>query len=46
MSGSHKLYRIIIGIILNSHVYFHDLRCLVTFAWAVVGVLMKKCSFE
>jgi hypothetical protein len=26
----------------NSKVRFHDMRCLVTFAWAIVGVLMEK----
>jgi adenylate kinase family enzyme len=28
--------------ILKSRVRFHDMRCLITFAWAVVGVLMEK----
>jgi hypothetical protein len=26
----------------NSKVHFHDIRCLMTFAWAIVGVLMEK----
>jgi len=42
MSDSLRLYRIIIELIQNSQVRFHDRRCLVTFAWAIVGVLMEK----
>ncbi len=42
MSDSLTLYRTIIEMILNTRVHFHDIRCLVTFAWAIVGVLMEK----
>lgn len=42
MSDSLKLYRIIMEMILNSKVRFHDMRCLITFAWAIVGVLLEK----
>lgn len=42
MSDSLKLYRTIIDVVVKSRVHFHDIRCLVTFAWAVVGVLMEK----
>jgi hypothetical protein len=42
MSDSLRLYRTIIEMIRNSHVRFHDMRCLVTFAWAIVGVIMEK----
>lgn len=42
MSDSLNLYRTIIDMILNSRVHFHDFRCLITFAWAIVGVLMEK----
>jgi hypothetical protein len=42
MSDSLRLYRIIIEMIRKSKVRFHDIRCLVTFAWAIVGVLMEK----
>jgi hypothetical protein len=42
MSDSLTLYRNIIDMILNSRVHFHDIRCLITFAWAIVGVLMEK----
>ena len=42
MSDSLRLYRTIIEMILNSRVHFHDMRCLVTFARAIVGVLMEK----
>jgi len=42
MSDSLTLYRTIIDMILSTRVHFHDFRCLVTFAWAIVGVLMEK----
>ena len=42
MSDSLRLYRTIIEMIRNSQVRFHDMRCLITFAWAIVGVLMEK----
>ena len=42
MSESLSLYRTILGIIGNSKVHFHDMRCMFTFAWAVVGVLLEK----
>jgi hypothetical protein len=28
--------------IVNSKVHFHDLRCLITFAWAIVGIILEK----
>jgi hypothetical protein len=42
MSDSLKLYRTIIEIVVKSRVHFHDIRCLMTFVWAVVGVLMEN----
>ena len=39
---SLKLYRIIMELVLSSQVKFHDLRCLVTFVWAIVGLLKEK----
>lgn len=42
MSDSLELYRTILGIIMNSHVHFHDIRCLATFAWAIIGILQEK----
>mgnify|MGYP001194320034 FL=1 len=42
MSDSLTLYRTIIGMILNARAHFHDMRCLITFAWAIVGVLLEK----
>ena len=42
MSDSLTLYRNIIDMILNTRVHFHDMRCLITFAWAIVGVLLEK----
>lgn len=42
MSDSLRLYRTILEMIGNSKVHFHDIRCLMTFAWAIVGVLMEK----
>lgn len=43
MSDNLKLYRTIMGLVLKSKVHFHDLRCLVTFVWAIVGLLMEEC---
>ena len=42
MSDSLTLYRNIIDMLLNTRVHFHDIRCLITFAWAIVGVRMEK----
>ena len=42
MSDSLKLYRTIAKLIVNSRVRFHDKRCLVTFIWAVVCVILEK----
>ena len=42
MSDSLRLYRTIIEMLGNSKVRFHDMRCLITFAWAIVGVLLEK----
>jgi hypothetical protein len=42
MSDSLRLYRTISEMIQDSRVRFHDMRCLVTFAWAIVGLLMEK----
>ena len=39
---SLKLYRTIMELVLSSQVRFHDLRCLVTFVWAIVGLLKEK----
>jgi len=35
MSNSITLYRTIIDMILDTRTHFHDIRCLVTFAWAI-----------
>jgi hypothetical protein len=40
---SLSLYRTIMELVLNSQVHFHDRRCLVTFVWAIVGVLLERC---
>jgi hypothetical protein len=42
MSDSLILYRTIIEMIGNCQVRFHDMRCLITFSWAIVGVLLEK----
>ena len=42
MSDSLTLHRNIIDMILNSRAHFHDIRCLITFAWAIMGVLLEK----
>lgn len=39
---SLKVYRTIVDLIVKSKVRFHDRRCLVTFAWAIVGLLLEK----
>jgi hypothetical protein len=30
-------------LIITSRVHFHDIRCLTTFAWAIVGVILERC---
>ncbi len=42
MSDSLRLYRTIIEMLGNSRIRFHDMRCQITFAWAIVGVLLEK----
>jgi hypothetical protein len=42
MSDSLELYRTIVKMIQNTKVHFHDIRCLLTFAWAIVGVIMER----
>ena len=42
MSESLSLYRTILRIIGSSKVHFHDMRCMFTFSWAVVSVLLEK----
>jgi hypothetical protein len=42
MSDSLKLYRTIIDMLMNTRIHFYDFRCLVTFAWAIVGVLLEN----
>jgi hypothetical protein len=40
---SLTLYRTIMELVITSRVHFHDIRCLMTFAWAIVGVILEKC---
>ena len=40
---SLTLYRTILELVLSSQVHFHDKRCLVTFIWAMVGIIKEKC---
>jgi hypothetical protein len=42
MSDSLRLYRTIIEMIQKSLVRFHDMRCMITFTWAIVGVLLER----
>jgi hypothetical protein len=42
MSDSLRLYRTIIEMIQNSRGRFHDMRCLITFTWAIVGVILER----
>lgn len=41
MSDSLTLYRTIIEFVWENGVRFHDLRCLITFVWAIVGLLLS-----
>lgn len=40
---SLALYRTILELVVSSQVHFHDKRCLITFVWAIVGILEEKC---
>ena len=40
---SLTLYRTILELVVNSQVHFHDKRCLMTFVWAIVGILKERC---
>lgn len=42
MSDSLRLYRTIIDLLRTYQVQFHDIRCLITFAWAIVGVILEQ----
>jgi len=42
MSDSLSLYRTLIEFVWQNGVRFHDLRCLITFVWALVGLLMSQ----
>ena len=42
MSDSLTLYRIVAEVILNNQVRFHDKRCLITFIWVVVCIVLEK----
>jgi hypothetical protein len=42
MSETPTLYRTITDLVLNSKVHFHDKRCLVTFLWMIVGLIMEQ----
>ena len=42
MSDNLTLYRTLIEFVWQHGVRFHDLRCLITFVWAIVGLLMSQ----
>ena len=42
MSDNLTLYRTLIEFVWQNGVRFHDLRCLITFVWALVGLLMSQ----
>jgi hypothetical protein len=42
MSDNLTLYRTLMEFIWQNGVRFHDLRCLITFVWALVGLLMSQ----
>jgi hypothetical protein len=39
---SLTLYRTILDLVVSSQVRFHDIRCLMTFVWAIVGLVCEK----
>lgn len=41
MEDSLRLYRIMMDLVWQNGVRFHDLRCLYTFVWGVVGLIMS-----
>ncbi|HXV96789.1 MAG TPA: transposase [Anaerolineae bacterium] len=42
MSDSLSLYRTLLEFVWQNGVRFHDLRCLMTFVWALVGLLLSQ----
>lgn len=42
MSDSLTLYRTRVTMIINTRVHIHDVRCLITIAWAIVVVLLER----
>lgn len=42
MNDSLTLYRTLIEFVWQNGVRFHDLRCLITFVWALVGLLLSQ----
>ena len=42
MTDSLILYRTLIEFVWQNGVRFHDLRCLITFVWAIVGLLLSQ----
>lgn len=42
MSDSLTLYRSLLEFVWQNGIRFHDLRCLITFVWALVGLLMSQ----
>lgn len=42
MNNSLTLYRIIMDLIWQNGVRFHDLRILATYVWAVVGLILSQ----
>lgn len=43
MKDSLRLYRTLLDFVWQPGVRFHDLRCLYTFIWAIVGVILSEC---
>jgi hypothetical protein len=42
MTDSLILYRTLIEFVWQNGVRFHDLRCLITFVWAISGLLLSQ----
>lgn len=43
MKDSLRLYRTLMDFVWQPGVRFHDLRCLYTFIWAIVGLILSEC---
>ena len=42
MTDSLTLYRTLMKFVWQNDIYIHDVRCLVTFVWAMVGLIQSQ----